>query len=135
MKQKLLLCIYNKNGCIFTYLYTRTFKDSEDYRTLLSQYQLVVQQLDASRQEIRTIREQSDKSQREIYMIKSQTESGSTSIKYELENSKKEVLRLTQFIQSLKIELENVKKENSQVLNIYSTLSNYIINTDTNNNK
>ena len=82
---------------------------------MLSQYQLVVQQLDASRQEMRTIREQSDKFQREILVIKSHTESGSASIKFEFENAKKDVLRLTQLIESLKIELENVKKENSQV--------------------
>lgn len=100
--------------CGIKYAIANLLKDSDEYRSLLSQYQLVIQQLDASRQEIRTIREQSDKFQREVLVIKSQTESGSASIKYELENSKKEVLRLTQMIDSLRIEFENVKKENSQ---------------------
>lgn len=82
---------------------------------LLSQYQSVIQQLEASRSEIRTIREQNEKFQREILVIRSQSESGSASIKFELENSKREMARYTQIIETLRIELENVKKENAGV--------------------
>lgn len=91
---------------------------------MLNQYQLVIQQLDASRQETRTIREQSEKFQREILVIKSQSDSGSASIRFELESSKKEVLRLTQTIDALRNELEAVKKQNSEVnTTVFSSLN------------
>ena len=98
---------------IFYHILSR--QDSEDYRSLLIQYQLVLQQLEASQKEIRTIREQSEKFQREILVIRSQSESGSSAIKFELESSKREVARLTQIIESLRVELESSKKQASEV--------------------
>lgn len=82
----------------------------------MSKYQLVVQQLETSQKEIRTIREQSEKFQREILVIRGQSESGSTAIKFELESSKREVARLTQIIEALRGELENSKKQASEVI-------------------
>jgi len=95
---------------------TIDYKDSDDYRALLNQYQLVVQQLETTQKELRTIREQSEKFQREIVVIRNQSESGSSSLKYELESSKREVAHLNQIIESLRIDLENNKKQNSELL-------------------
>ena len=76
----------------------------------------MVQQLENSQKELRTIREQSEKFQREILMIKSQSESGSAAIKYELESAKREVAHLTQIIETLRVELETSKKQSSEVI-------------------
>lgn len=99
-------------------------QDSDDYRALLSQYQRMVQQLEVSQREIRTIREQSENYQREILVIRNQSESGSAGIKFELESSKREVARLTQIIETLRIELENSKKQSSEVIPVICILTN-----------
>ena len=90
-------------------------QDSEDYRSLLKQYELILQQLEGAKNEIRTLREQSEKYRSEILVIKSSSESGVSSIRYELESAKAENVRLTQIIEALRNELENMKKENSGV--------------------
>lgn len=92
-----------------------TLQNSDEYRALQSKYDLLVQQLEASKQEIRTIREQSDKYRSEIFVIKSQSESGTASIRFELDSVKSENARLTQIIEALRVELEKIKKENSEV--------------------
>ena len=94
-----------------------SLQESDDYRSLLKQYELVIQQLDAAKMEIRTVREQSEKYRSEMLVLKSSSESGVSSIRYELESAKSEKVRLTQIVESLRIELENTKKENSQVYN------------------
>jgi hypothetical protein len=81
----------------------------------LKQYELLIQQLEAAKTEIRTVREQSEKYRSEILVIKSSSESGVASIRYELESAKSENARLTQIVEALRTELENTKKENSQV--------------------
>ena len=90
-------------------------QDSDDYRALFNQYQLLVQQLEASQKEVRTIREQADKFQREILLIRSESEVSSTAIIFELGNSKREMAGLNQIIESLRIELENSKQQASEV--------------------
>ena len=90
-------------------------QDSDDYRSLLKQYETLIQQLEGAKNEIRTLREQSEKYRSEFLMIKSSSESGVASIRYELESAKSENARLTQMIEALRIELENTKKENSGV--------------------
>jgi chromosome segregation ATPase len=92
------------------------YRDSDDYRSLLKQYELILQQLDAAKVEIRTVREQSEKYRSEILVIKSSSESGVASIRYELESAKSENARLTQIVEALRTELENTKKENSGLL-------------------
>ena len=62
------------------------------------------------------MREQADKFQREILVIRSQSEESSSSAKFELENSKREMVRLNQIIESLRIELESSKKQASEVI-------------------
>ena len=92
-----------------------SLQDSDDYRSLLKQYELLIQQLEAAKTDIRTLREQSEKYRSEIYVIKSSSENGVASIRYELESAKSENARLTQIVEALRTELENMKKENSQV--------------------
>lgn len=75
-----------------------------------------MQQLDSAKVEIRTVREQSEKYRSEIFMIKTQSESGTASIRFELESAKSENVRLTQIIEALRGEIEMTKKENSEVL-------------------
>lgn len=53
--------------------------------------------------------------------MKHQLESGTASIRVELESSKAEVVRLTQIIEALRSELEKIKRENSEVI-MYSTV-------------
>ena len=88
---------------------------SDEYRALLSQYELLIQQLEISQKENRALKESAEKSRRESLAMTSQREAASVTIKYELESQKKEVLRLTQIIESLNGELEKTKRENSQV--------------------
>ena len=90
-------------------------QDSDDYRSLLKQYERLIQQLEAAKVEIRSVREQSEKYRSEILVIKSSSETGVASIRYELESAKSENARLKQMIEALRIELENTKKENSGV--------------------
>ena len=82
---------------------------------MLKQYELILQQLEQSRTETRTLREQSEKFRSEIILIKSQSDSGTASIRFELESAKSEVNRLNQVIELLRNELEKIKKENSEV--------------------
>lgn len=91
-------------------------QDSDDFRTLQKQYELLIQQLEQSKLEVRTIREQSDKYRSEIVLLRSQSESGTASIRFELDSAKAEVTRVNQVIEMLRIELEKVKKENSEVM-------------------
>ena len=102
------------------------FQDSDDYRALQKQYELLIQQLEAAKVETRSIREQSEKYRSEIFLIKTQSESGSASIRFELESAKQEITRLNQKIESITIELEKIKKENLQVtyLKIFKYLCN-----------
>ena len=88
---------------------------SDEYRALLSQYELLIQQLEVSQRENRALKENAEKSRRESLAMTSQREATTVSIKYELESQKKEVLRLAQIIESLNAELDKTKKENSQV--------------------
>lgn len=92
-----------------------SFQASDEYRALLSQYELLIQQLEISQKENRALKESAEKSRRESLAMTSQREASTVTIKYELESQKKEVLRLTQIIESLNGELEKTKKENSQV--------------------
>lgn len=93
------------------------------------QYELLIQQLDAAKVETRTIREQSEKYRSEILLIKMQSESGSASIRFELDSAKKEIIRLNQMLETITIELEKIKKENAQVIrpNTDQIISKYII--------
>ena len=96
--------------------YSYVLQDSDEYRALQKQCELLIQQLEASTKlETRTIREQSEKYRSEIYLIKTQSESGSASIRFELESSKNEISRLSKIIESMTIELEKIKRENSEV--------------------
>ena len=61
------------------------------------------------------MREQSEKYKSEILLIKNQSESGTASIRLELESAKAEIARLTQLIESMRIELEKIRKDNSEV--------------------
>lgn len=91
-------------------------QDSDDYRSLLQQYELLMQQLEMSQKETRTLKEQVERSRRESLAMTSQRDSASVAIRFELESQKKEVARLTQIIESLRTELESTKQENSQVV-------------------
>lgn len=65
--------------------------------------------------EIRSLREQSEKYRSEILVIKSSSESGTATIRFELESAKSENARLTQVIEALRVEIENLKRSNSEV--------------------
>ena len=72
----------------------------------MAEYEETIKQLTAARQETVNVREQADKIRRE---------STTSTIKYELENQKREVSRLNKIVESLTAELEKTKKENSEV--------------------
>ena len=82
---------------------------------LQKQYELLLQQLDGQQKESRVHRESFEKSRQELLIMKHQMESGSASIRGELESSKAEVAHLKQIIEALRAELEKIKKENSEV--------------------
>ena len=91
------------------------FQDSDDYRSLMQQYKLILQQQENLQQENRILMEHLEKLRRESLAMTTQRESATVTIKYELESQKKEVLRLIQIIESLRLELENKQKENMKV--------------------
>ena len=72
----------------------------------MAEYEEVMNQLNAARQETITVREQADKLRRE---------STTSTIRFELESQKREVARLNKIVESLSTELEKTKKENSEV--------------------
>ena len=72
----------------------------------MAEYEEVINQLNAARQETIAVREQADKFRRE---------STTSTIRFELESQKREVARLNKIVESLSTELEKTKKENSEV--------------------
>ena len=90
-------------------------QDSDDYRSLQKQYEILIQQLEMVHKESSAYRENSEKSRMEVFMLKSQLEAGTSTIRFELDSAKAENTRLQQVIQTLRTELDSVKKENAQV--------------------
>lgn len=90
-------------------------QDSDDYRALQKQYELLIQQLEGQQKETRVHRDSNEKSRQEITLLKHQLEGGQAAVRYELESAKAENARLMQIIESLRVELGNIKKENSEV--------------------
>lgn len=72
----------------------------------MAEYEEVINQLDAARQETITVREQADKFRRE---------STTSTLRFEVDNQKREVTRLNQLLEAMRTELEKTKKENSEV--------------------
>lgn len=91
-------------------------QDSSEYRALQKQYELLVQQLDTAQNETRAHRETAEKTRMDAFMLKNQLDSGTASVRFELESAKAEVARLTHTIEALRTDLETTKKENAQVL-------------------
>lgn len=97
-------------------------KDSDDYRALLEEYDEIVNQLTAARQETITVREQGEKFRRE---------NTTSTTRFELESQKREVTRLTQLVENLRTDLEKTKKENSEVRALLAQYCTMQINKDT----
>ena len=90
-------------------------QDSDEYRSLQKQYELLIQQLDMIQKEASAYRENAEKSRMEVYMLKSQLEAGTSTIRFELDSAKAENTRLLQVIETLRTELDSIKRENAQV--------------------
>lgn len=96
-------------------VYCTRLQDSEDYRALRRQFELQAQQLESAQRESWTSRESAEKARKEAQLVRSQLESGTGTLRFELESARGELADLKQIIQALSVELENSKKQNAEV--------------------
>ena len=74
-----------------------------------------MQQLENAQKEIRLHRDGAEKARKESLLVRSQLDSGTATMRFELDTAKSELVHLKQFIEALRVELEAMKKQNSEV--------------------
>ena len=80
-----------------------------------------MQQLESAQKEIRLHRDGAERARKESLLVKSQLDSGTATMRFELDSTKSELVHLKQVIEALRVELETTKKQNSEVRTLLRT--------------